>query len=61
MNRKWLRGLGLGMLLIAVGFLWYALSHPEASFPWSNTVSFILYGGYLLLTALFLIGPPRKK
>lgn len=49
------------MLLVAAGFLWYALGHPEDSFLWSNTVSFMLYGGYLLLAAIFLTAPSRRK
>ena len=31
------------MLLVAAGFLCYAFQHPEGGWPWSNTVSYVLY------------------
>ena len=42
--------LAAGLILAALGFLAYALNHPEASFPWSNQVSFSLYGLYGIVT-----------
>ncbi|MDD3241042.1 MAG: hypothetical protein PHW47_13400 [Lachnospira sp.] len=49
------------MLVISVIFLWYALNHPEGSFPWSNTVTFILYGVYVLIMIFLFIAPFKKK
>ena len=35
------------MLLFAVGFVLYAINNPQASFPWSNTISYSIYLGYI--------------
>jgi len=35
------------MTLLAIIFIVIALSHPELSFPWSNTVTYILYVLYM--------------
>lgn len=45
---------GLGLLAIAVCFLGYAANHPEAAFPWSNKVTFLIYGMYLWLLKFLL-------
>ena len=49
------------MLLAAVGFLLLAFLHPELSFPWSNSITYFLYGFYVLLTAVLFIAPFKKK
>lgn len=49
------------MLIVALSFLWYALNHPEGAFPWSNAVTFSLYGIYLIAMLFFFIAPFRKK
>ena len=44
------------MLAAAVAFFIYALNHPELSWPWSNGVTFTLYGIYgVIMLVLFLI------
>lgn len=58
MNRKRSLMIGLILLVIAVLFLAYAFGHPEGAFPWSNRVTFILYGVYLALLFKFLIEIP---
>ena len=40
------------MLIAAVLFLAYAFTHPTASFPWSNTITYSLYAGYLIVMVL---------
>lgn len=40
------------LILFAMGFLIYALGHPTASFPWSNTVTYGIYAGYGILTGI---------
>lgn len=46
------------MLVFAIGFVWYALSHPELSFPFSLKATYILYAAYLVvMVLLFLAGP----
>ena len=61
MSKKNSRIIGLMLAVIAIAFLWYALSHPEACFPWSNTVTYILYGLYAAVTAVLLIAPYSKR
>ena len=53
--------IGLLMILIAIVFVIFALGHPEMSFPWSNTITYTLYGLYALVTVVLLIVPRKKK
>lgn len=43
------------MIVIAVLFVYYALHHPEASFPWPNSITYTIYMTYLALTIYFII------
>lgn len=43
---------------IAVCFVGYAAVHPEASFPWSNRITFLFYGAYSWLLMKFLVDIP---
>ena len=61
MNKNISRIIGLLTLVIAIGFIVFALSHPEMSFPWDNRVTWVLYGFYSLVTAVLLIAPQRNK
>jgi ABC-type transport system involved in cytochrome c biogenesis permease subunit len=54
------RIIGLIMLIIAIVFIMFALNHPEKSFPWSNTITWLLYGVYFLVTVVLLIAPKMK-
>ena len=47
--------------IIAIVFIMFALNHPEKSFPWSNTITWLLYGVYFLVTVVLLIAPKMKK
>ena len=49
------------MLLVAIVFIMFALNHPEKSFPWSNTITWLLYAVYFLVTMVLLIAPKMKK
>ncbi len=60
MRKRTARGIALVMLAAGIGFIWYALNHPEASWPWSNTVSYTLYSVYFLIM-LFLFAAPFGK
>lgn len=51
-NKKYLR-IALTLLVIGIIFIFYALNHPEASFPWSNNITYIIYIVYLLLIVYF--------
>ena len=51
------------LLLLLAGaacFLFYALHHPEGSWPWPNAVTYFIYGLYVLMM-LFLLAAPAKK
>ena len=49
------------MLVIALGFIVYAINHPELSWPWSNAVTFTIYGIYLLIMIILFIAPFKNK
>ena len=55
------RIIGLVMVTIAIIFVGFALNHPEMSFPWSNTITWGLYGVYAVVAVIFLIAPTKKK
>ena len=61
MKKKISRIIGLIMVVIAIVFVVFALNHPEMSFSWSNTITWVLYGLYALVTAVLLIAPTKKK
>ena len=61
MNKKILRIIGLVMVVIAIVFVIFALNHPEMSFPWNNTITWVLYGLYAIVTVVLLIAPTKKK
>ena len=61
MKKSILRIIGLIMLIIAIVFIMYALNHPEMSFPWNNTITWLLYGLYVLVTVVLFIAPKMKK
>ncbi len=49
------------MLIVAIVFIMFALNHPEKSFPWNNTITWLLYGVYFLVAVVLLIAPKMKK
>lgn len=61
MTKKISRIIGIVMLALAVAFVIFAFSHPEMSFPWSNTITYLLYGIYLLAMVVLFIVPFKKK
>lgn len=61
MKKSTSRIVGLIMLIIAVAFIVFALNHPEMSFPWNNTITWLLYGLYILVTVVLFIAPKMKK
>ena len=50
--------IGAALAAIAVCFVGHAAIHPEASFPWSNRITFMLYGAYVWLLIKFLVDIP---
>lgn len=61
MKKSISRIIGVIMLIVAVIFIMFALNHPEKSFPWNNTITWLLYGVYFLVTVVLLIAPKMKK
>ena len=61
MKKSILRIIGLIMLIIAIVFIMFALNHPEKSFPWNNTITWLLYGVYFFVIVLLLIAPKLNK
>lgn len=61
MNKKWLRIAWLGMVIIAVVFVIFALNHPEMSFPWNNKITYGIYGVYAAISAVLLIASLAKR
>lgn len=49
------------MLIVAIAFFAFAVTHPTASFPWSNTITYFIYAVYLFITVLLFIVPDRKE
>ena len=50
--------IGTAMFLIAGIFVAFAMQHPELSFPWSQRITFMLYGAYIWLVFRFIIDIP---
>ena len=61
MTMKLSRIVGAALLAAAVIFVIFALNHPEMSFPWSNGITYTLYGAYAVITFLLLAAPWRKR
>ena len=61
MTKKYSRIIAVIMLVIAVIFIFVALNNPQASFPWSNTITYILYGLYVVIMVALFIAPYKKK
>ena len=49
------------MLFATIAFFVFAVNHPTASFPWSNTVTYFIYAVYILITALLFAAPCKKE
>ena len=50
------------MTLLAIIFIVIALSHPELSFPWSNTVTNILYVLYMAaMIVIYVLGIIKRN
>ncbi len=58
--KKKSRIIALMMLFVAIIFFVYAINHPEASFPWSNTITYFIYAVYILIMMLLFVAPFRK-
>lgn len=61
MSKKLSRIIAAVMLVLAIAFLTFALTHPNASFPWSNTVTYVIYAVYVLAMAVMFIAPFKRE
>ena len=61
MTKKYSRIIAAIMLITAIVFIFIALNNPQASFPWSNAITYILYGIYVFLMIVLFIAPFKKK
>ena len=61
MKRVYSRIIGVIMLIVAIVSIMFASNHPEKSFPWNNTITWLLYGVYFLVPVVLLIAPKMKK
>ena len=61
MKKSISRIIGVIMLIVAIVFIMFALNHPEKSFPWNNTITWLLYGVYFLVAVVLLIAPRIKN
>ena len=61
MKKSISRIIGVIMLIVAFVFIMFALNHPEMSFPWNNTITWLLYGLYVLVIVVLFIAPKMKK
>ena len=61
MKKSISRIIGVMMLIVAIVFIVFALNHPEMSFPWNNTITWLLYGLYVLVTVVLFIATKMKK
>lgn len=61
MKRRTARRIGIGLMVIAVAFVAYALGHPEASFPWGSGVTYTLYAVYTAAIVVLLAAPFGKN
>jgi len=55
------RWIGIAMLLMAVGFVWFAVTHPQASWPWSNPISYGIYFAYFVGIVVCFLASLKKK
>lgn len=61
MTKRKSRIIGFIMLIAAVVFLLFAMQHPEMSFPWNNTITYLLYIAYLVVMITMFIAPFKRN
>ena len=61
MSKKYLRIIAAIMLIVAIIFFIITLNNPQASLPWSNTITYTLYGIYVVTMIVLFIAPFKRK
>lgn len=59
--KKKSRIIALLMLIAAIIFFIFAITHPTASFPWSNTITYLIYAIYILIMVLLFVAPYKNE
>ena len=53
MTKRRSRLIALLMIIFAIGFICYALGHPESAWPWPNWITNIIYFIYMAFAIIF--------
>ena len=61
MTKKGSRIIATIMSVMAAGIVGYALSHPEASFPWRNVITFGIFIVYLIAMIVLYVAPFKRS
>ena len=61
MDKNRNRIIGVLMLIVAVLFIGFSLYNPQASFPFSNTITYFIYAIYISIMAILLVNGFKKK
>ena len=61
MSKKLSRIIAAVMFILAIAFLAFALAHPNASFTWSNAVTYAIYAVYILAMTVLFIAPFKRE
>lgn len=60
-SKKESRIIAFIMLIGAIVFFAFAVTHPSSSFPWSNAVTYTIYIVYSLIMLILFIAPFKKR
>ena len=61
-NKRIFLATGIIMLIVAIGFVIYALNNPQASFPWNNTITYAIYAAYaIIMVVAFILSAVLRK
>lgn len=53
---------GAVLVIAALVFVVYAISNPQLSFPWGNTITYTIYAAYIILTiAMFVLAVKNRR
>lgn len=61
MSKKLSRIIAAVMLVLAAVFVVFALTHPTASFPWSNAITYSIYIVYFLAMVFLFVAPFKRE
>jgi len=53
--------IGTIMVIVAISFVFFAFNNPQASLPWSNSITYGIYIIYVIVTIFFILKGLQKK